>query len=676
MAIKWMFPESPEGITEYHSLPTKGAFDSELETFVREVLQNANDQGPEDGEEPVRVRFRFEELHGEEEVAEFLKTLHWDPDDDVGLEKHLRWATQNDQLRVPGLKRFIDDFDRDRLLLLVVEDWNTTGLVGAETDGKSPFGALVQDWGSTDKPSSSSGGSHGLGKSVLWAFSGLSTVLFCSTPVEMPEPGLNSPRLIGRCIVPTHDHDGDGIPRYTNHGWYGRVTKLDDIRRYPSVWGNDRDDPAGEVARSLRIDRDRSIPGTEAEKGAIPGTSIGIVGFRLPGEDLTPDPEELAPRFKAASAKYFWPAIADEDLEVYVETPGSEPEQVTFNDAPGVEPFVRCYEDRFSIDGSVDELAGPGSSVKTSVDLAVPRENPDVVDNLDRDPYGEFDTECDLVIRRPTPGERDQLEASDDEDLSPNRVARLRGAKMVVDYVPMDNVATGERDFVATLVCGTARVPPGESPDDEHEAAETFLQRSEPTQHDDWVGSKNKYLKDFYIGTIVREIEGLGGTRLEAALADFVGVDVETGDEVPGLGDLLPIMSGFTGSDDREDPLLDWDRRPDPSFDEENGRWTFEGIVGPNRGDFDEWSVKIELIERDEENESVGQLKIEVESDTEGAEVPDSLETELVIGCGADVPRVHFKGRSEQVGGTDIDLGNITQTETRIEGTVISGGEE
>jgi len=135
-------------------------------------------------------------------------------------------------------------------------------------------------------------------------------------------------------------------------------------------------------------------------------------------------------------------------------------------------------------------------------------------------------------------------------------------------------------------------------------------------------------------------------------------------------------MSGFTGSDDREDPLLDWDRRPDPSFDEENGRWTFEGIVGPNRGDFDEWSVKIELIERDEENESVGQLKIEVESDTEGAEVPDSLETELVIGCGADVPRVHFKGRSEQVGGTDIDLGNITQTETRIEGTVISGGEE
>ncbi|MFC7223168.1 hypothetical protein ACFQKF_08485 [Halalkalicoccus sp. GCM10025322] len=667
-----MFPESKAGITDYHTLPTKGAFDSELETFVREVLQNANDQGPKDEDEPVKVRFRFEELRGEEEVEEFLQTLHWDPDDDVGLLDHLLWATQNDQLRVPGLKRFLDGFDRDRLLLLVVEDWNTTGLEGAETDGSRPFGALVQDWGSTDKPSSSSGGTHGLGKSVLWAFSGLSTVLFCSTPTEMPEPGLSSPRLIGRCIVPAHDHDGDGTPRYTNHGWYGQVTELDDIHRYPSVWGSDPDNPAGEVAHSLRIDRNRSVPGIKDEGGDIPGTSIGIVGFRLPGENLTPDPEELAPRFKAASAKYFWPAIADEDLEVYVETPGGEPEQVTFDDAPGVEPFVRCYADRFSIDDSVAELTGSGSSVKTSVDLTVPRENPDVVD----DPHGEIDTECDLVIRRPTPGELDQLEANDDEDLSPNRVARLRGAQMIVDYVSMDNVATDERDFVATLVCGTAKVPPGESPDDEHEAAETFLQRSEPTQHDDWVGSKNEYLKDFYAGTIVREIEGLGGTRLEAALADFVGVDVETGDEVPGLGDLLPIMSGFPGRDDHEDPLLNWDRRPDPSLDEETGRWTFEGIVGPNREDFDEWSVAIELIERDEENKRTGQLKIEVKSDTDGAEVPDSLGTELVIECGADVPRIHFEGRSERVGGTNINLGNITQMETRIKGTLISGGEE
>ena len=672
MSVEWMFPVSPPGLTDYHTIPTEDAFDSELETFVREVLQNANDQGPENEEEPVRVRFRLEELQ-RDELEAFLETLDWDPDGDDGLADHLSWATMNEQLRVPGLKRFLDNFEGDRLLLLIVEDWNTTGLIGEETDGTEPYGALVKDWGATNKPSSSSGGSKGLGKSVLWAFSGISTVLFSSTPTEFPEEDLAPPRLIGRCIVPVHKHDGDGTPTYTNHGWYGRTNGYEDIGRPPSVWGNDPDHPADEVARNLNIDRTRTIPGTDINGTHETGTSIGIVGFRLPGEELEPDPEDLSPCFKKASAKYFWPAMAEEELEVYVQTPDGEPEKVTFDDAPGVAPFVQCYNHRFSIDEDNRELTGPGSFVKTSVDLPVPREDGDVVD----DPHDEFETECDLIIRRPTPGEFDQLEASGDEELSSNRVARLRGAQMIVDYVPMDQIATRERDFVAVLACGTARVPPGEEPTDEDKNADELLKRSEPTQHDDWVGSKNDYLKEFYVGQwVVSAVEGLGGSRLEEALSEIVGVDVETGDEVPGLGDLIPIMRGFSGPDERDSPLLKWDRRPDPSFDQDSGQWTFEGMVRPHREDFDEWSIILELVERDEENEIAGRLDIEVTSDTSGATVLYEDETRAIVECGEDVPEVDFRGISEQVEDPDIDLGSITQTEIRIEGRVISGGEE
>ncbi|MFC7233392.1 hypothetical protein ACFQMM_22275 [Saliphagus sp. GCM10025308] len=292
----WKFPEQKSGITEYHKNPTESALDSTLETFVREVLQNANDQGIP-GEEPVKVTFDFTTLRGSD-LEEFLETLIWDEhgDSPEDLRWHIKRAIENDQARDPGLKRFLNHFDGDSLTVLTIHDEHTTGLRGSETDTKEPYASLVKDFGSTNKPGSSSGGSKGLGKTVLWAFSGLSTVLFNSHPDTLPsDGGSEPPRLVGRTIVPAHTDEAE-TTHYTNHGWYGRddPDRIDDIGRPSSLWG-DLDD-AERLADTLSVSRPTDNY----------GTSIGVVGFRIPGEGFDPDMEELAASFRHASVKYFW----------------------------------------------------------------------------------------------------------------------------------------------------------------------------------------------------------------------------------------------------------------------------------------------------------------------------------------------------------------------------------
>jgi hypothetical protein len=651
MSACWYFPWQKSGLTDYHSIPTEKALDSDLEIFVREVLQNANDQGL-DNDDPVEVRFRFHEVDGE--VDTFLEQLDWRE----GLCPHIEGATENEQARDPGLKRFLDHFDGERLLVLTIEDRNTTGLVGGETDNDQPFGALVKDFGGTEKPSSSSGGSHGVGKTVLWAFSGLSTVLFNSVPhrSDFDDAG-TPPRLVGRSILPAHEHE-DENKTYANHGWFGSddPSRIDNIGRPASMWAGDGSE---RLAEALCVDRDTSEP----------GTTIGVLGFRVPGESLDPDVSEIADQIRAASAKHFWPAMVRDNLEVFVGTPDeSEDTRIEWDDAPGVEPFVRCFERQF--DADFGELDGPGTTARTDIELTVPRENDEVVDA----PQDPVETECDLLVRQLDPSDTRVFERSTDDDLAPNRVARLRGAEMVVDYVSMDRAASRGPDFAAVLVCGEARTHPGEAASSEHRAAEQFLRRSEPTQHDGWVGSKNDYLKKHYTGTIVKEVAALRGDRLEAALRDVVEQEVESGDEVSGVPDLIPVMDGYSGSDSESTGSpLEWVRRPTSSFT--GSHWEFEAEGRPKE-DHGEWQLKVELLERD------GDGRIADRLDVEGfTTVTPSVEQSVDGGVGIlemapHVDTVRFRGRSTSILDSSADLaeafetGVVTDTEVDVDATI------
>jgi len=159
--------------------PTKYALDKEISIFTREVLQNANDQGPED-DGPVEVTFRLTPLSGDD-LDQFKEAIDWDT-----LHGHLETVADMD--KGGGYRRYLNRIEEeDDLLLLTVEDRNTTGLIGSDDDESSNFRALVRDVLFSSKPDDgTSGGSYGLGKAVLWAFSGVSTVIFNSQLAEDP----------------------------------------------------------------------------------------------------------------------------------------------------------------------------------------------------------------------------------------------------------------------------------------------------------------------------------------------------------------------------------------------------------------------------------------------------------------------------------------------------------
>src|SRR6056297_2450622 len=92
-AAKWFFFSGGPGSPRYGDDPTKHAVDHDSEAFVREVLQNSNDQRLDDGA-PVQVTFRFVTLDGDEKET-FLDALNWES----GLRERLDAVTRGDHGR-------------------------------------------------------------------------------------------------------------------------------------------------------------------------------------------------------------------------------------------------------------------------------------------------------------------------------------------------------------------------------------------------------------------------------------------------------------------------------------------------------------------------------------------------------------------------------------------------
>ena len=65
--VKWIFDPLPPSESEGGGDPAEHVFDQDLDTFVREVLQNSKDQRLANSE-PVRVSFDFFELEDENRI--------------------------------------------------------------------------------------------------------------------------------------------------------------------------------------------------------------------------------------------------------------------------------------------------------------------------------------------------------------------------------------------------------------------------------------------------------------------------------------------------------------------------------------------------------------------------------------------------------------------------------
>ena len=589
-----------------------------LKTFVREVLQNSNDARL-DNNQPARVTFRLESLQ-DEEAIEYLRAL-----DIENWSDHAKLATDTESGK--HISEAIERIkDNEEIRVLTIEDENTEGLLGKENADESNFTALVRDVLFSSKSGDTAGGSYGLGKAVLWLYSGLSLVMFNSTLSE-PHPEHQSPRLIGRTRLPTHKSD-DGDTVFQGHGWYGSLNGDEEGARPESIWDNE----AKLIADELHLDRPDS-----------PGTSIQVVDFRVPTAEERLDDEDLANQITEMAIEWFWPAIYRGDLEVAVEV-GDETKQANIDAYPQYMPFTNCLEDR---DDSINELDEPGDVAQTPIPIDVPTKN---------DGTEGVNGQLDLLVRRADTGEfRHQ-----------NQVAFVRGAGMVVEYYDRDRVVVGNQDFHAVLLGGHARVwGTDQSPQDEDSIVEEFLTAAEPPQHDEWV--RTETLANSYSRGFRTAVEGIKPDVTEE-LRGLVAPDVDRGTTGPQrLGNRFKIgKESRSGRSDRESPSSQRvTGDTNISFDEVYTHWSFNGEVEPLNDKNEIRAVTVSLIRMAEERATSDRLPVKnISSDT--ASVSISLPEEN----GVQVGRLEPAPGTSKITFEGISTEDYRQVETRLKVSV------
>jgi hypothetical protein len=606
----WFFFSGGPGAPRYGDDPTKHAVDHDTESFVREVVQNANDQRL-DNDDPVEVRFRFVTLTGNER-SEFLEALGWES----CLRDQVQTVAERDTGR--GYDRFLERVEEpdSELRLLVVEDRNTTGLNG-RWDEDSNYAALVRDELYSSKQDDTAGGSYGLGKSVLWTFSGASTVLFNSHPIDTPD-NVTTPRFIGRTKLPTHELEG---VTYQGAGWLCDLQETDEGPRPQSLWG----DEAAELSDRLNVSRP-----------AVTGTSAMVVGFRDPTQDVRPEVDDLADQFEEAAVKYFWPAIYRGDLRVVVETDGVERE-ADVESVPEIRPFVECFQRRHEEGHALSE---PGDVAGLDVPMNVP-------------PRADGSETPDGSVRLAA-----RLASPADDDTYLNQIAMFRGAGMVVKYYDQSRVAFGDRNFHGLVAAGEARSEERSTEADLE--IDRFLRSSEPPEHDEWTSTEN--LREQYKRGFRTALDDMFETTRDG-LRHLISRNDRSAD---ALSDKVlkrfPIHEERMRQRSTASPSSVFEIDSNSEYDD--GRWRFEGQIEPLEDDFEGWTAEISMQGIGEDGATSDQIPIDsvrVSSDDLTVDYEDGVAN--LVAEEYDLP-VQFEGESQPVeeGSTSVTVG-----ETRLE---------
>ncbi|WP_276249281.1 hypothetical protein [Haloarcula rara] len=631
MTAEWGFTTSRPTDARYGDDVAKYAMsDGEqgLKTFVREVLQNSNDARLEN-DEPAEVTFRLETLEGDE-LRSYLEAL-----DISTWSEHagLSGETESGEHIVDAMSRIEEE---DALRILTIEDKNTAGLLGAETADESNFTALVRDVLFSSKSGDTAGGSYGLGKAVLWLFSGLSMVLFNSTLSE-PDPRDDSPRLIGRTRLPTHK-SADGETVFQGHGWYGKAEESEGAGRSrpESLWG----EAAADRADPLRLTRPDSS-----------GTSIQVVDFRVPTAEERLDDTELAEEITDLTLEWFWPAIYNDNLKVNVETE-TETREASLDVHPKYTPFTSCLSERGE---AVEELEEPGDITDTSIDLTVPPKTGD---------SGETDGELALLVRRAQP----------DEVHKRNSVAFVRGAGMVVEYYDRDKIVVGNEDFHGVLLGGKARPwGTGTEATETDRVVEEFLTAAEPPRHNQW--ERTETLANTYSRGFKKAVEGIKPDVTDK-LRSLVAPNVDRGATGPErLGNRFKIGNeAKSGRSKRESPSSQRvSGETDISFDETYDHWVFEGNIEPLSDGYEIREVTVSLVRMGEERATNDRLPVaNVSSNTPGVGVSLPEENDVQVGRLNPSPgttSVTFEGSS------DLDQRRV-ETRLKVSVDIAKRGDE
>ena len=243
MSIDWNFPSNNygtlSGIGEAGIETFKG---SPYRSLAREICQNSLDARL-DISKPVVVEFS----HSMASVSDIPKFNVLRDTFESCMDF---WKEQNSKKTVDFFKKAIKTADSDKVSLLRISDYNTTGLTGSDAEFNTPWQNLVKASGVSDK-GGASGGSFGIGKSAPYACSDFRTVFYSTLDVNGLKAFQGVARLVSFRLKNIFGHDKDNVT--TGTGYYGETKKNSAIKECISL--------------------DRNYKRTES------GTDVFILGF-------------------------------------------------------------------------------------------------------------------------------------------------------------------------------------------------------------------------------------------------------------------------------------------------------------------------------------------------------------------------------------------------------------
>ena len=241
---KWNFPSNNFGTVT-------GIGEAGIETFngspyvslTREICQNSMDARMDESK-PVIVEFSSFEM-GCKSIPDYN-----------GLNNAVRscldfWTENHNKKTIDFFNKAVSVMNRDRVMVLRVSDFNTTGLTGSDKEYNTPWQNLVKAAGVSDK-GGSAGGSYGIGKSAQFACSDLRTLFYTTVDVD----GLEASQGIARLVS------------FREKSLFGK--EKDSITTGIGYYSNDKKNSAIRKCISLQQGYERNVPGTD----------IYIIGFK------------------------------------------------------------------------------------------------------------------------------------------------------------------------------------------------------------------------------------------------------------------------------------------------------------------------------------------------------------------------------------------------------------
>ena len=265
----WYFPDNQGGQEE--GFENQGINQFKMSPYgklAREIIQNSYDAKLKDEDKKVKVV--FESMKVDKKLIPHLSQVN----DSINASSEFFSKSER-------LKKFKQTanmkYQEDKIDILKISDYNTTGLVGIEQRNDSAWYGLIKSSGNSTK-NGITGGSYGSGKHAAFVFSYFRTILY-GTYVEKEGYAFQ-----GKTILCTHKKDNV-------------------IKGNIGYWGEICDKECKPIRNQEKLH--------EMYRRNETGTDLYIIGAKLDGENWTNN-------IIYSVIENFWKLILDDKLEVEV----------------------------------------------------------------------------------------------------------------------------------------------------------------------------------------------------------------------------------------------------------------------------------------------------------------------------------------------------------------------